>query len=63
MRVCGDVGRDVEDVDLRIVVVVMRLMFGDGSGGYGEYWVCQGRDETWFTRSSTPLTSWFSSFN
>lgn len=36
MRVCGDVGRDVEDVDLRIVVVVMRLMFGDGSGGYGE---------------------------
>lgn len=36
MRVWGDVGRDVEDVDLRIVVVVMRLMFGDGSGGYSE---------------------------
>ena len=36
MRVWGDVGRDVEDVDLRIVVVVMRLMFGDDSGGYGE---------------------------
>lgn len=36
MRVWGDVGRDVEDVDLRIVVVVMRLMFGDDSSGYGE---------------------------
>ena len=36
MRLWSDVGRDVEDVDLRIVVVVMRLMFGDGSGGYSE---------------------------